>query len=66
MPIAIGLPTMGLRAPLFCTRSYTRLLRPGLAFVLPGHRAIATPLKRAVDNFGTEVQACIQRANLAA
>lgn len=57
---------MGLRAALFCTRTYTRLLRPGLAFALPGHRAIATPLKRAVDNFETEVQACIQRANLAA
>jgi hypothetical protein len=57
---------MGLRTALFCTRSYTRLLRPGLAFALPGHQAIAMPLKRAFDNFETEVQACIQRANLAA
>ncbi len=57
---------MGLRAALFCTRSYNRLLRPGLAFALPGHRAITTPLKRAFDNFETEVQACIQHASLAA
>jgi hypothetical protein len=57
---------MGLRAALFCKRSYTRLLRPGLAFALPGHRAITTPLKRVFDDFETQVQACIQHANLAA
>lgn len=51
---------IGLRAAQFCTRSYTRLLRPGLAFALPGHRAIATPLKRAVDNLETELQASMR------
>ena len=48
---------MGWRTALFCTRSYTRLLRPGMAFGLPGHQAIPMPLKRAFDNFETEVQA---------
>jgi hypothetical protein len=46
--------TTGLRAALFCTRSYTRILRPGLALGLPGHRAIETPLKRAFEIFEKE------------
>jgi hypothetical protein len=57
---------MGLRAALFCTRSYTRLLRPGLASTLPGHRAIDTPLKRAMDNLEKEIQVCVQSAKLVA
>jgi DNA-binding HxlR family transcriptional regulator len=56
----------GLRAALFCTRSYTRILRPGLAFGLPGHRTIETPLKRALDNFEKEVQAWVHDSKLAA
>jgi len=32
--------TMGLRAALFFTRSYTRVARSRLAFGLPGHRAV--------------------------
>src|SRR5713101_7463094 len=39
----------GFRAALFFTRSYNRLLRPGLAAVLPGHRAAPTPLRRCFD-----------------
>lgn len=57
---------MGLRTALFCTRTYTRILRPGLAFGLPGHRAIETPLKRAFDSFENQVQAWIRNSKLAA
>src|SRR5437660_8142344 len=39
----------GFRVALFFTRTYNRLLRPGLAAALPALRAVATPLKRAFD-----------------
>jgi len=35
----------GFRAALFFTRAYNRLLRPGLAAAVPGHRATPTGLK---------------------
>lgn len=57
---------LGLRAALFCTRSYTRILRPGLAFAVPGHRAIEMPLKRSFDNIEKEIQHWVNKAKLAA
>jgi hypothetical protein len=39
----------GLRVALFFTRTYNRILRPGLAAALPTLRAINAPLKRAFD-----------------
>ena len=39
----------GLRTALFFTRTYNRLLRPGLAATLASLRSIETPLKRAFD-----------------
>jgi hypothetical protein len=48
---------MGLRAALFFTPSYARVLRSGLAFALPGHRAVDTRLKRSFDNVEKEIQA---------
>ena len=38
---------VGLRVALFFTRTYNRLLRPGLAAALPSLRANTSPLKRA-------------------
>ena len=58
--------SLGLRAALFSTRSYNRILRPGLAFALPGHHAIEAPLKRSFDHIEKEVQAWTQKAKLAA
>lgn len=53
----------GLRVALFFTRTYNRLLRPGLAAALPALRAIATPLQHAfnalvgqIDNASKQVQ----------
>jgi hypothetical protein len=57
---------LGLRAALFFTRSYTRILRPGLAFAVPGHRAVNTTLKRCFDNLEKEIQAWTDKAKLAA
>jgi len=56
----------GFRAALFFTRLYNRLLRPGLATVLPGLRAIDAPLKRAFDKIDTQVTAWIDQAQFAA
>jgi hypothetical protein len=56
----------GFRAPLFFTRLYNRLLRPGLATALPGLRAVDAPLKRAFDKIETQVNAWIDQAQFAA
>ncbi len=56
----------GFRAALFFTRLYNRLLRPGLAAVLPALRAVDAPLKRAFDKINTQVNTWINQAQLAA
>jgi hypothetical protein len=55
----------GFRAALFFTRVYNRLLRPGLAAVLPTLRAIDAPLKHAFDNIDLQVNAWINQAKFA-
>ena len=57
---------LGWRVALFFTRTYNRLLRPGLAAALPLLRAIATPLKRAFDVLTAKIDAMINNAQLAA
>jgi hypothetical protein len=57
---------LGWRIALFFTRTYNRILRPGLAAVLPGHAAQITPLSRAFDNLDRRVHACLAQHNLAA
>ena len=51
----------GFRAALFFTRAYNRLLRPGLAAALPGHRAAPTALARRFANLDTQIAASIQQ-----
>src|SRR5207302_10272382 len=55
----------GLRLALFFTRTYNRILRPGLALALPSLRAFDAPLKRAFDKIDTQLNAWIQQAQLA-
>lgn len=55
----------GFRVALFFTRIYNRLLRPGLAAALPTLRAIPTPLKRAFDTLGAQIETMINHAQLA-
>jgi len=55
----------GFRAALFFTRTYNRLLRPGLAAVLPGHRAAPIALARCFANLDTQITASIQQLALA-
>ena len=56
----------GFRAALFFTRLYNRLLRPGLAAILPGHAANAPRLRRAFDNLDTHINASLQHAQFVA
>jgi len=56
----------GFRIALFFTRTYNRLLRPGLAAALPALRAVSTPLQRAFNALSTQIDAIIKQAKLAA
>ena len=56
----------GFRAALFFTRAYNRLLRPGLAAALPGHRATPTTLQQAFDKIDIRLTASINELALAA
>src|ERR1700732_2947172 len=55
----------GLRLALFFTRTYNRILCPGLAAALPSLPPIDAPLKRAFDKLDTQVNAWIEQAQLA-
>ena len=56
----------GLRAALFFTRAYNRLLRPASAAALPGISTVANPLKRAFANVDAQLTKWINHAQLAA
>jgi hypothetical protein len=55
----------GFRVALFFTRTYNRLLRPGLAAALPALGAVTTPLKRAFDVLAAQIDTMIKQAQLA-
>src|SRR5712672_1889535 len=57
------LTQFGLRAALFFTRAYNRLLRPGLAAALPSLCASDTTLKPAFDKIDQQINAWINQAN---
>ena len=54
----------GFRAALFFTRLYNRLLRPGLAAVLPIRRALPTELTRAFSHLDNHISAAINELAL--
>jgi len=60
------LTDFGLRVAVFCTRTYARILRPGLGLVLPATSTLPTPLRRTFDKLEQEVNAWVNRAKLAA
>jgi hypothetical protein len=53
----------GLRAALFFTRAYNRILRPASAAALPAVAVVATPLKRAFDNVDAHLTKWINHAH---
>ena len=56
----------GLRAALFSTRSYARLIRPGLALVAPDHVLGDAPLRRAFQNLERAMDTWCHDARVAA
>jgi hypothetical protein len=55
----------GFRIALFFTRTYNRLLRPGLAAILPKHAALPTALTRSFDTLESHIAARINELALA-
>lgn len=55
----------GLRVALFFTRTYNRLLRPGLAAALPTLKAITSPLQHAFDALVSQIDTAIKKVQLA-
>ena len=60
------LTEFGLRAALFFTRTYNRILRPGLAQVLPSVPARNDRLRHCFNQLQQEVDACVAAAQIAA
>lgn len=60
------LTDFGLRAALFSTRIYNRILRPGLAQVLPTVPAQSGRLRSCFNQLQREVNACVAAAKIAA
>ena len=56
----------GWRTLLFCTRCYNRLLRPGLAQVLPDEATPGTPLRRRFDQLDTAIDQWLEEHHMAA
>jgi hypothetical protein len=56
----------GWRTILFCTRCYSRVLRPGLAQVHPEEAAPGTPLRRQFDRLDQAIDHWISQNDLAA
>jgi hypothetical protein len=60
------LTSLGLRTAWFFTRTYSRILRPGLGKILPELSAPNGPLRRCFDKLDCEVTAWVAEARLAA
>ncbi len=56
----------GWRTALFCTRCYNRILRPGLARVIPENAVDDSPLRRRFDQLEAAIDHWIQEQNGAA
>ena len=56
----------GSRAALFCTRTYNRLLRPGLAQIIPAEAREDSDLRRAFDEFDQKIDHWITQEKVAA
>jgi DNA-binding HxlR family transcriptional regulator len=57
---------LGFRAALFFTRTYARILRPGLTCVLPGQQTIDIKLQSYLDKITDHINRRIDQARLAA
>jgi hypothetical protein len=60
------LTDFGFRVAVFCTRTYARILRPGLGLVLPATSSLPCPLRRSFDKLEQEIRSWVDHAKLAA
>jgi hypothetical protein len=60
------LTDFGFRVAVFCTRTYARILRPGLGLVLPTTSSMPCPLRRSFDKLQQEINTWVDHAKLAA
>jgi DNA-binding PadR family transcriptional regulator len=56
----------GARTALFCTRIYSRLLRPGLAQIIPKEALDDSEWRRVFDHFDEKIDDWIQRKKVPA
>ena len=56
----------GLRAALFCTKVYLRILRPAWAALTEPQDAVPRPLRQAFENLEAQIHALCDTANLRA
>ena len=60
------LTSFGFRVAVFCTRTYSRILRPGLGLALPTTTSFPSALRRSFDKLEQEIKAWVDQAKLAA
>lgn len=60
------LTDFGFRVAVFCTRTYARILRPGLGLVLPATSSLPCPLRRSFDKLEQKINSWVDHAKLAA
>jgi hypothetical protein len=60
------LTDLGLRTGWFFTRTYSRILRPGLGRILPELSTPNTTLRRCFDKLDREVKSWVEEAKLTA
>jgi len=60
------LTDFGFRVAVFCTRTYARILRPGLGLALPATSSLPFPLRRSFDKLEQEINSWVDHAKLAA
>jgi hypothetical protein len=56
----------GFRVAIFCTRTYTRILRPGLGLILSETSSFPSALRRSFDKLELQINSWVDRAKLAA
>ena len=56
----------GLRTALFFTRTYARIIRPGLSLVVPENLATTSRLRKSFEVLESEMDRCCEAARLAA
>jgi hypothetical protein len=60
------LTNFGLRAAVFCTRTYTRIFRRGMGMALPATSPVPSTLLRCFDKLEQEINSWVDRAKMVA